>query len=259
MDSIKILFVGNSFAIDTTYFASQVAHSFGVKNVKIGTLYVGGCSIDKHFIHATEDMGVYEYYVNEGEDWECTENFKIGDAIKSDDWDWIAIQHGTKGGYRYTSLECYDKLPGLIEYIKGLAPKHTKIAFNLTWLGEPDYNHHEIISYNGDMTLMRKNLEEVTKAIIAQNPRIDILIPTGTAVENARTSKIGLLTRDGYHLSEGAGRFIAALSLISTVTGIDAEKVNWLPKNVSDYARNVAVEAVKNAQTYPFTVTRSAL
>lgn len=258
MESLKILFVGNSFAEDTSKHMADIALSMGLKTVKIGVLYVGGCSIDRHYDHARGDLGVYTYYLNEGEGWNSTPEFKISNAVRSDGWDWIVIQHGTCGTSRYTSPECYEKLGPLVDYLKSLLPQ-AKIAFNLTWLGEATFQHHEIISYNGNMTLMRENLEKVTKQVIVDNPKIDVLIPTGTAVENARTSHIGLLTRDGYHLSLDKGRYIAALTAISTLGGIDPEKASWAPDGVDEYARRVAVESVKNAQNSPLTITSSKL
>ncbi len=258
-NTLKILFLGNSFAIDTMEYAAQTALALGVKKLKLGTLGVGGCSIDMHYRHATNDIGGYNYHVNTGEGWTSTPEYKISDAIKSDDWDWIAIQHGTKEGSRYTSAECYGKLDRLVDYIKALAPKKTKIAFNMTWLGEADYPHPEILSYCGNMAEMRRKLIEVKKEVILTNKKIDLLVPTGTAVENARTSKIGLLTRDGYHLSLDKGRFIAALCFISTITGANIDNFAWTPEGVDEYALKVAIESVNNARKAPLDITLSAL
>ena len=259
MDTLKVLFVGNSFAVDTMEYAANIAQSLGIVRVKFGTLYVGGCSIQMHYEHAMDDAGVYTYYVNEGEGWESTPNYKISDAVKSDDWDWIAIQHGTHGASRYTSPECYDRLDALIDYLKSLAPAHVKIAFNLTWLGESTHQHHEIRSYEGNMALMREKLVEVTRKIIVNNPKVDLLVPTGTAIENARTSHVGLLTRDCYHLSMDKGRYIAGLTFISTITGLSADRITWKPYGVDEYARQVAIESAKNAQHFPLAITPSQL
>ena len=258
IETLKILFVGNSFAVDTMEHTANIAHSLGISKVKFVTLYVGGCSIDMHYQHAVEDAAAYTCYINEGNGWDTIPECKISDTVKSDDWDWIAIQHGTRGTARYTSCECYEKLSPLVDYLKKLAPSHTKIAFNLTWLGESTYQHHEIISYCGNMALMRENLVKTTKAMVLTNPNIDLIVPTGTAIENARTSGIGLLTRDCYHLSMDKGRFIAGLAFISTIAGIDAGKIAWTPDNVDEYAVKVAIESVKNAQKDPFVITKSA-
>ena len=142
-----------------------------------------------------------------------------------------------------------------MSYLKQWTSERTKIAFNLTWMGESTRQHHEIISYGGDIALMRKRLEETTRETVLKTPGVDLLIPTGTAIENARTTKIGLLTRDCYHLSMDKGRYIAGLALVSTVTGIPADRITWAPDRVDEYAVRVAVEAVKRAQIAPLSVT----
>ena len=259
MKSLKILFVGNSFAMDTMEHAPEIALDLGVESLKFGTLYIGGCPIELHYENAVGDLPAYTYYTNVGDGWDKQEEVRISDAIKSEDWDWIAIQHGTKGRSRYTSPECYEKLTPLIEYIKNLAPSHTKIAFNLTWMGESTRQHHEILSYGGNVALMREKLVEVTREMVLKNPLVDLLVPTGTAIENARTSRIGLLTRDCYHLSMDKGRYIAALTFIGSVTGLSVDQIAWCPNGVDEYARQVAVESANNAIQYPLEITQSKL
>ncbi len=259
MQSLKILFVGNSFAVDTMEHTANIAKSLGIKDLKFCTLYVGGCSIDMHYEHAIKNLPTYKLYTNVGDGWSCEENYTISNAIALDNWDYVAIQHGTSGTSRYTSTICYKNLTPLINYIKERVSKNTKIAFNLTWMGESTFNHHEIISYNGDVATMRKNLVEVTKQMVVSNPLVDLLIPTGTAIENARTSKIGLLTRDGFHLSLDVGRFIAGLTLICKLTNLDINNIAWSPDGVDEYALNVAKESVINAINSPLTITTSKL
>ena len=107
------------------------------------------------------------------------------------------------------------------------------------------------------MSLMREKLIEVTKAMVVDNPKVDLLVPTGTAIENARTSHIGLLTRDCYHLSMDKGRYIAGLTFISTITGLSVDNISWAPDGVDEYALKVAIESVNNAKAYPLTITSS--
>ena len=259
METLKVLFVGNSFARDTVELAPDIAKSLGIDQIKFANLYVGGCSIDMHYAHAIGDLPAYDYYINTGEAWTYTPEHRISDAVREEDWDWIVIQHGTRGTSRYTSPECYDNLAPLVRYLKSLAPSHTRIAFNLTWMGESTYQHHEIISYGGDMTTMRRRLIEVTQACVLTQPQIDLIIPTGTAIENARTSHIGLLTRDCFHLSVDKGRYIAALTFLAAITGLDVSGISRAPTGVDDYARRVAIEAAQNALRAPFTITPSKL
>lgn len=257
MKELKLLFVGNSFALDTIQHAPEIAHALGVERVHFGLLYVGGCSIDMHYGHAVLDLPAYTYHTNTGDGWTQKKHVRISEALARDEWDWIAIQHGTKGTSRYTSPECYERLTPLVQYLKERASAHCKIAFNLTWLGESTRQHHEILSYHGDMRLMREKLIEVTRETVLTNPLVDLLVPTGTAIENARTSKIGLLTRDCYHLSVDKGRYIAGLTFVSTITGLAPDGITWAPEGVDDYARRIAIEAAKNAIAAPLQITPS--
>ena len=55
------------------------------------------------------------------------------------------------------------------------------------------------------------------------------------------------------------GRYIAALALISTLSGIDAANISWVPEGVNEYAKAVAIESVRNAQRAPLAITQSLL
>ncbi len=259
MQELKLLFVGNSFAVDTMQHTAEIARALGVEHVHLGVLYVGGCPIDMHYAHAVLDLPAYTYHTNVGEGWHTEERVRISEALARDKWDWIAIQHGTRGENRYTDPACYERLTPLVQYLKERAPAHTKIAFNLTWLGEATRQHHEILSYRGDMRLMHEKLIEVTKTVVLANPLIDLLVPTGTAIENARTSQIGLLTRDCYHLSMDKGRYIAGLTFVAAVTGLPVDGISWAPEGVDEYAIKVAVESAKNALNAPLEITKSKL
>jgi hypothetical protein len=255
-NELKILCIGNSFSEDTTAHLAEIALLLGISKIKVANLYVGGCSINQHCFHAEQDMPAYRYDLNMGNGWQQTPNFRISDAIKSDDWDWISIQHGTGDGSRYTEIKSYEKLSWLIAYIKGLAHRKTKIAFNMTWVGEPDFQHEEIRHYGGDQLLIYNKIAELTKEHILTMPGIDVVSPTGTAIQNARTGGIGLLTRDGYHLSLDTGRYIAAMTFLKALTDTDVSDATFID---DARVRMIAVEAVNNAITDPFRISSSRL
>lgn len=255
-NELKILCIGNSFSEDTTAHFSEIALLLGISKIKVANLYVGGCSINQHCFHAKQDMPAYRYDLNMGNGWQKTPNYRISDAIKSDDWDWISIQHGTGDGSRYTEIKSYEKLPWLIDYIKGLARRKTKIAFNMTWVGEPDFHHEEIRHYGGDQLLIYNKIAELTKEHILTMPGIDVVSPTGTAIQNARTGGIGLLTRDGYHLSLDTGRYIAGMTFLKALTDTDVSDAAFID---DARVRMIAVEAVNNAIADPFRISSSKL
>ena len=251
---IRILSIGNSFAVDTMTHLANVARSAGIEDIRLGNLYVGGCSIKRHYAHAEADAPVYKYYTNDGSGWESTPDASIRQAIESEAWDWISIQHGSGDGSFYTKPESYEKLPALVSYVKALAPQ-ARIAFNMTWVWEPTHNHHEMIAYNGDTAAFYRNLTDLTKGLVATTKGIDLVSPTGTAVQKMRTATDTVLTRDRFHLSLGLGRYIAALTFFGALTGVSVDLVTWRPEEVSEAEAALARAAARAAVLQPFAVT----
>ena len=97
--------------------------------------------------------------------------------------------------------------------------------------------------------------------------KIDLIAPTGTAIQNARATAMGdTFTRDGYHLSgEGDftgtlpnrhnGRYIAALTFFGKLSGIDLTKVTYYPTNVTEANHKLSIQAAIAAINNPFEVT----
>ena len=259
MKQLKILSVGNSFSWDTMEYLAEISRDLGIENVKFANLYVGGCSIKKHFYHAENDIHTYEYRTNTGDGWNSVFEYSIKDAVSSEDWDYISVQHGTADGSRYTDESCYEKLSELYAYIKKYASPSTKLAFNMTWVGEMDFAHPEIASYNGDQLKMYRDIVEVTKKMVLSLPEVTVVSPTGTAIQNARTANITSINRDGYHLTYGLGRYTAGLTFFHALTGLDISGVSWVPEGVTAYEHSVAVESALNAVANPFEITKSVV
>ena len=253
---LKILAIGNSFAHDTMKLLADVALDLGVEKIKLGNLYIGGCSINRHWSNAQNDTPGYNYHTNDGSGWEIIPEYKMSDAIKSEEWDFISIQHGTGDKSRYTEEASYDNLPALVKYVKSIAWDGAKIAFNMAWVGEPYKVHSEIMSYNGDMPLMYKNLTRITRDLVSKVEGIDVVSPTGTAVQNARAICPDRdFTRDGFHLSKGIGRYMAALTFFKALTGAPISHSTWTPEGVGDEDRLLAIRCAERAIDNPYEVT----
>ena len=257
-EEIKILCIGNSFSCDTIEHVADIALSLGVKKVTLGNLYIGGCSVRKHYANAVGDKHDYEYFYNTGSGWSSTYNHSIKDTLQSEDWDYVSIQHGTLDGSRYAEEASYTDLPKLVEYVRSYLPEKTKIAFNMTWVGEPG-SHEEMIAFGNDQLKYYNSVAALTSSLIAGMEGIDIISPTGTAVQNARTSSVGVLTRDNYHLSLKLGRYIAGLTFFKALTGADVSEITWAPDGVNAYMKAVALESVQNAIQTPYSVTASVI
>ncbi|MBO5280574.1 MAG: DUF4886 domain-containing protein, partial [Clostridia bacterium] len=100
------------------------------------------------------------------------------------------------------------------------------------------------------------------QSVIPEHAEITRIIPSGTAVQNLRTSYLGdTLTRDGYHMSYDIGRYTVGLTWVCTITGISPDEISWIPsayQNVAE-ALDPIREAVKNALEAPFDITDSKI
>jgi len=81
---------------------------------------------------------------------------------------------------------------------------------------------------------------------------VDRVCPTGTAIQLLRQEIAEPLTRDGYHLSYGLGRYTAAMAFLKALTGCELEKLRWMPEGVSDAQRRQAIRAVNRAMENPY-------
>lgn len=258
-DSLKVLCIGNSFSVDTVEYVPNIALDLGYKSVKFANLYIGGCSIDKHFENAMKNNANYEYFVNTGTGWSSSRNHSILSALESEEWDYISIQHGTGDGSRYADIKSYLNLEDLIWYIQEHTTNTPKIVFNMTWVGEKG-SHEELVNvFNNDTQAYYNAIVDLTFNKLTAIDKIDIISPTGTAIQNARTAAIGSLTRDNYHLSLTTGRYTAALTFFMALTKLDVSNINYTPLGMNQYMKDVSIEAALNAINNPTNVISSKI
>ena len=248
---LKILCIGNSFSVDTTKRTPEVAAALGME-LTIGNLFVPGCPIDRHYEHMLNDTPAYKYYYNDGGEWAETPDYKISDAIRSDDWDYISIQHGSSGGNSYIRPECYRDFPALVQAVKALAPAHAKIVFNITWPADPWHHHRDLRAHTRSPLSLMNNIIRITRELVEPTPDLYRTIPTGVAIQNARTAGLGSMTRDGYHLSKDLGRYLAALTFLCTLSGICPTEVTPDP-GFPEQA--ILIRAAKLAIEQPYTIS----
>lgn len=226
----------------------NIAKSLGFTDFKFANMYIGGCSINRHYNNIVNDTAGYVYSADTGDGWKKTADVSIATAINDENWDVISIQHGTGDKSRYTSPESYQNLAKLIDCVKALNGS-AEIAFNMAWVAEPESTHHEISSYGGNQALMYQKLTELTKELVA--PLVDVVVPTGVAVQNARPLLSKKLTRDDFHLSYDLGRYIAGLTFLKVLCDIDLSAVTWCPEGVTKAECEIAKKAVASAvKTY---------
>lgn len=250
---LKILTIGNSFSDDTKKYAYQIAKELGYEQIKLGNLFIGGCSLDKHATNAKGDKAAYRYDVNTSGTWTDTPNYKMSDALKSENWDFVSLQQASAG----SGLEStYSQLEYMIGYVKSFVP-NAKIVWNMTWSYPEGSDNAGFPNYDNDQLGMYESIVSTVKNKVLTKEDIVAIIPNGTAIQNARTSYIGdNLNRDNCHLSV-LGRYIAGLTFMSVITGKSVENITYKPSDVDADMQKVAIESAMNAIAEPWEVTES--
>jgi hypothetical protein len=248
-DVIRILAIGNSFSEDAVEeHLHSLAKEEGVTLI-IGNMYIGGCSIERHVNNLRADKPEYKYrkITAEGVKSE-TPDFSLSKALADEQWDYVSVQQASP----YSGLaDSYGLLPELVDYVKARVPEDAVIMFHQTWAYAKNSNHQSFPNYGRDQMKMYNAILSVTEMISEAMNDIKIIIPSGTAIQNARTSLLGDdMTRDGYHLSRPQGRYTAACTWLEAVLGINPVGNTYCPEGMTaeqcKAAQKSAHKAVKN-------------
>ena len=253
-ESLKILAIGNSFSDDSLQYVYQIAENLGYENIKLGNLFIAGCTLETHLSNAQNDSASYTYRTNTDGTWSDNNSYKMSTAIQSEDWDYITFQQGSPvSGLSDT----YDDLSALVEIVKPMSGD-AELAWHMTWAYDEDSTHSGFANYGNDQMTMYNAILSAVQTKVVTNDDIKVIIPVGTAIQNARTSYlVDDLTRDGYHMSYEIGRYIAGVSFLRGLTGVSVDELTYKPDGLDDLVRKVAIESANNAVSNKYQVTQS--
>lgn len=256
---LKILAIGNSFSEDAMEYVYPLAKAAGVEHIELGHLYIGGCSLEKHLRNISYNLPEYLYSTKSTDSvWKTTRYNKASTAFAENDWDFVTIQQNSNNS---GVASTYDDVNPLLDTIESKCTnEHVAFAWHMTWAYQQDSDHTAFPTYNKNQTTMYNAIVGAVQEKIVPNNRIVKIIPSGTTIQNARTSYMGdHLTRDGYHLSDPEGRLLAGASYLASLIDVNWDSVDL--SSVCDDADFVKVlkESVKNAVKTPFSVTPSTI
>ena len=253
---LRILAIGNSFSDDAMEHLAEILVGEGYTDFILGNLYIGGCTLDGHKARIDSGAADYSFRVNTGSGWTTTKQ-TIQYGLTYADWQIVTVQQasGSSG-----IVDTYKNMEYIINYVRETVDPFVKIYWHMTWAYQGNAGHAEFPKYDkNQMTMYNAILNCVQKRIVG-NLNVEGIIPSGTAIQNLRTSYLGdTLTRDGYHLSYDIGRYTAALTWYKELTGADITDLTVVPKqygNIADHLPAIK-EAVNNAVANPFEVTPS--
>lgn len=255
-DSFDLLMIGNSFSDDTIQWVNEICADLGI-TVNIANLYIGGCTLQTHHNNLIGNIAAYEFrtYAKETNMWETKFYTSISEALTYYDWDYVSLQQAS-GSSGISST--YSTLTSTLSEIRKLKDD-VKFIWNMTWAYQQNSTHGDFSKYNKDQLTMYQAIVDTVNARIESNSKIELVVPNGTSIQNARTSFVGdNLTRDGYHLSYDFGRYIAGLTLVSKMTGQDISNINYAPSGLGDAYKKIAVESAMNAVAKPYSITQSS-
>lgn len=251
---VKILAIGNSFSTDAAEsYVDDLAKADGVQLI-IANMYIGGCSLERHWKNAERDSAAYSYRKIINGDTTVIAKQKLSIAMQDEDWDYITFQQAST----YSGLieSYFPYLTNLITYTKQFAKNpDVQYAFHQTWAYAASSKHKGFVNYNNNQQQMYEAIVSTVNAAVKQTG-IDIVIPSGTAIQNGRTSFVGdYFCRDGYHLSLGVGRFTAACTWYEKLLKRPVIDNSFIPSGVTPEEAKVAKHAAHHAVKQPNRVT----
>ena len=265
--TLRILAIGNSFSDDGTEYLPALLENLNVENVEVARLYVGGCTLEQHVNFYDNSEAAYKFYRSKaGENkWvENPEKVTMQYALAMGEWDIITMQQASGFSGMY---DCYTPYLGrLIEAVKKAQPQ-AELVWHMTWSYSSDSNHKHYKHYNNDQQQMNSAIDNCLHTLLAEFDEIERIVPSGTAVKSLRKSAINNypkdLTRDGFHMGHGAGRYTLACTwyetLVEPYTGKsmmgNTLRVCGGLVSVSDIVALYCQKAAKTAAKHPFKVS----
>ena len=252
--TVRILAIGNSFSQDAVeQYLHELAEAEGISTI-IGNMFIGGCSLERHVKNARDNSPAYAYR-KIGTDGKKREKGKMSleMVLADEDWDYVSLQQASPFSGMYETYEA--SLPELIEYVKARLPKKTKLMLHQTWAYASTSRHSGFKNYNCNQLTMYQAIADAVKKAAKAN-KIKIVIPSGTAIQNARTSFIGdHLNRDGYHLDVKIGRYTAACTWFERIFKHNVVGNPYTPEGLDEARKAVAQKAAHAAVKHPYKVT----
>lgn len=252
---VRILSIGNSFSADAVEQHLYDIATAGGQKVIIGNMYIGGCSLAKHLRNADGNKPAYKYR-KIGLDGVMveTKKYTLEQALADEQWDYVSFQQQSGQSGIYATWE--ESLPQLLSYVKARVPQNTTMMIHQTWAYDQTSTHKDFKNYNHDQQTMYDAIMATVRKI-SKSSGIKMVIPSGTAVQNARTTILkDCITRDGYHMHKVNGRYTVACTWYEKIFKRNVIGNSYLPQGMSEEQRLAAQKSAHAAVKKPYKVTK---
>ena len=253
--TLRVLTIGNSFSEDAV---EQNLYELGREagyNLIIGNAYRGGQGLASHWTVVSQGAKVFEY--RKVVDGVRTNHKEVAlDSMLADEpWDIVTLQQVSQDAGLYMTYNPY--IQDLLNYVRARCTnKAVRYGFHQTWAYARNATHQGFANYGGDQLRMYDNIIDAVGKALNDHHELMFVIPTGTAIQNARTSALGdHMNRDGYHLDRAVGRYVAACTWLEALTGVSPVGMKYHPAAISETVAAIAQRAAHDALLSPEKVT----
>ncbi len=277
--SIKVLSIGHSFSIDVmgTYLYDMLEQA-GYTDITLGYVYYPGCPLKQHWewieshspVSGTQGNGRFSKNTNGNWETIATPPYTI-DALRNEDWDFVTFQ--ASPDYVGGQNQEYDNVTNMVNWIKDNALNaNVDVKYHMIWSFSQDCElwsnmYHKKDGVFDQMTMYTNIVNAAKQNVVgvAGLTEADI-IPSGTSVQNGRTSLIGDnfnepvvpgTQADGYHLNTKYGDFTGSLTWACYFSGKDASTITSRSSGMTETEFAAIAEAVNNALADWDSVTES--
>lgn len=274
-ETLDILIFGHSYGVDCTEHLPKLIDAAGLKTVRVARFVKGNCSMEERYKFFKDDWSKGYEECEPGQTAWVKRPCTFKEAIDARKWDYVIFQNSLENQGNYEKAQPY--LNEMADYVRKTSMKkfgaEPKICWNMFWPISPIMictqnarGAYRLSLYENNPEVMFAKYMQATKDLMADTG-ITNIIPSGTAIMNLRSSYLNMpevyeFTRDGYHLSYGAGRYAAAcvffeyfvspysgISVVGNPLRLPDLKTPVTDKN-AEFIQKCAAEAVKN----PFVV-----
>ena len=252
--NVKVLAIGNSFSADAVEQYLYELADANEDTILVGNMYIGSASLQLHHTNFINNSSGYSYRkVIKGAK-TTTPNFKLIDAIKDEEWDYITLQQSSSNSGLYNTYFPY--LEQLITLIKQHATNPgVEVLLHTTWAYAQNSTHSGFANYGKNQTTMFESIVDASKRA-AEQAGIKKTIPSGTAIQNGRTSSLGdTFCRDGYHLELNYGRYTGSCTWYEVLFEKEVTGNSYIPSNITPFQAKVAQYAARYAVENPYGIT----
>ena len=286
-DTLRVLSIGNSYSLDALSYVPFIMNAVAPQvYLKLDIMYIGGGALNDFYnaldstTYAPVNPGTattFTHYWSHGaRPWDGRDNKSMTTVIASEPWDVIMLQQQSNASRDYSTYQPY-----LNQIIEWLDEKVTW-EHHYAWLITPSYpdNLPRLAPDTTSVQMFERILECVRN--VQSDTGIDLLLPCGTAIQNARTTPLDSLGDQGHlfdflHLQDGipclieayaaTAALLARYSLSDRVwtdtTWVDQQwlrakniqEINGAPVGMSEENRAIAKQCAIKAIENPLSIT----